>query len=53
MEKISQQKFDTAIGSPVSPIVASLFLEFLEQHAIATARSHVLLDCGNGMWTIF
>ncbi len=34
---IYRQKFGTAMGSLVSPIVANLFMEFLEQHVIATA----------------
>ena len=29
--EVYQQKFGTAMGSPVSPIVANLFMEFLEQ----------------------
>ena len=32
-----QQKFGMVIGSPVSPVVVNLYMEFLEQHAIATA----------------
>ena len=35
--QIYQQKFGTAMGSPVSPIVANLFMEDLEQEAIASA----------------
>ncbi len=34
---IYRQKFGTAMGSPVSPIVANLYLEDLEAKAIATA----------------
>ena len=34
---IYQQKFGTAMGSPVSPVIANLFMEWLEQQAIATA----------------
>jgi len=34
---ICQQRFGTAMGSPVSPIIANLFMEWLEQRAIATA----------------
>ncbi len=34
---IYQQRFGTAMGSPVSPIVANMYMEFLEQKAIATA----------------
>ena len=32
-----QQKFGTAMGSPVSPIVANLFMEDLEQRAMESA----------------
>ena len=35
--QVYQQKFDTAMGSPVSPIVANLFMEDLEQRAIESA----------------
>ncbi len=34
---IYRQKFGAAMGSPVSPIVSNLFMEHLEQRAIATA----------------
>ncbi len=34
---IYRQNFGTAMGSPVSSIVANLFMEFLTQRAIATA----------------
>ncbi len=45
-DKIYKQKFSTAMGSPVSPILANLFMEWLEQEAIAT----VPLDCIPRMW---
>ena len=35
--KIFRQVFGTAMGSPVSPIAANIFMEALEQQAIATA----------------
>ncbi len=35
--QIYQQKFGAAMGSPVSPIIANIFMEDLEQKAIATA----------------
>ncbi|XP_021346300.1 uncharacterized protein LOC110445823 [Mizuhopecten yessoensis] len=35
--KIYQQRFGTAMGSPVSPVVANLFMEHLDQEAIANA----------------
>ena len=34
---IYKQRFGAAMGSPVSPVVANLYMEFLEQQAIATA----------------
>ena len=34
--RIYKQKFGTAMGSPVSSIVANLYVVFLEQHAIVT-----------------
>ena len=40
-DQIYSQKFGTAMGSPVSPIIANLVMENLEQQAIATAP----LDC--------
>ena len=43
---IYQQKFGTAMGSQVSPIVANLFMEHMEQEAIATARN----SCRPRMW---
>ena len=43
---IHQHKFVTAMGSPVSPIVANLFMEYLEQEAIAT----VPISCRPRMW---
>ncbi|XP_072039787.1 uncharacterized protein [Amphiura filiformis] len=35
--KIYRQLFGAAMGSPVSPITANLYMEFLEEQAIATA----------------
>jgi hypothetical protein len=43
---IYQQKFGAAMGSPVSPIVANLFMEFLEQSAIASAP----VECAPKLW---
>ena len=40
-DQLYQQKFGTAMGSPVSPIVANLFMENLEQTAIATADEDI------------
>ncbi|CAH3017759.1 unnamed protein product, partial [Porites evermanni] len=39
--QLFKQKFCTAMGSPVSPILANCFMEWLEQKAIATAP----MDC--------
>ena len=43
---IYQQKFGTAMGSPVSPVIANLFMEWLEQQAIATAP----VTCQARLW---
>ncbi|XP_072024912.1 uncharacterized protein [Amphiura filiformis] len=43
---IYRQVFGAAMGSPVSPIVANLFMEWLEQEAITTAP----LDCKPKLW---
>ena len=44
--KIFRQLFGTAMGSPVSPIAANIFMEALEQQAIATAP----LNCTPKLW---
>ena len=44
--KIYRQLFGTAMGSPVSPIAANIFMEHLEQQAIATAP----IDCKPKLW---
>jgi hypothetical protein len=44
--KIYKQRFGAAMGSPVSPVVANLYMEFLEQKAIATAP----ISCQPKMW---
>ena len=43
---IYKQKFGTAMGSPVSPIVANLYMDFLEKEAIATAP----VTCKPTLW---
>ena len=43
---VFQQKFGAAMGSPVSPIVANLFLEDLEERAIDTAPP----ECKPNVW---
>ena len=37
------------MGSPVSPILANFFMEWLEQQAIATAP----IDCKPKLWKIY
>ena len=44
--QLFNQKFGTATGSPVSPILANFFMEWLEQQAIATAP----IDCKPKLW---
>ena len=44
--QLFKQKFGTEIGSPVSPILANFFIEWLEQQAIATAP----IDCKPKLW---
>ena len=44
--QIYQQRFSTAMGSPVSPVIANIYMEFLEQKAIATAP----IDCVPRLW---
>ena len=44
--KIFRQLFGTAMGSPVSSIAANIFMEALEQQAIATAP----MDCMLKLW---
>ena len=44
--QLFKQKFGTAVGSPVSPILANFFMEWLEQQAISTAP----IDCKPKLW---
>ena len=44
--QLFKQKLGTAMGSPVSPILANFFMEWLEQQAIATAP----IDCKPKLW---
>ena len=44
--QLFKQKFSTAMGSPVSPILANSFMEWLEQQAIATGPIH----CAPKLW---
>ena len=37
--QLFKNKFGTSMGSPVSPILANFFMEWLEQQAIATATA--------------
>ena len=43
---IYQQMFGAAMGSPVSPLLANLFMEWLEKQAIATAP----VECKPKFW---
>lgn len=44
--QLFKQKFGAAMGSPVSPILANFFMEWLKQQAIATAP----IDCKPKLW---
>jgi len=46
---IYQQRFGTAMGSPLSPIIANLFMEWLEQRTLATAP----VNCRPRLWKRF
>ena len=47
---IYQQMFGATMGSPVSPLLANLFMEWLEEQAIATTPVECKLS---GMWMMF
>ena len=47
-DQFYEQVEGTAMGSPVSPIVDNLYMEYLEQKALSTAPA--LLVSGTGMW---
>ena len=52
-EQVYQQKFGTAMGSPgVSPIVANLFMEDLEQRAMESAPDDLRPKLWKHMWMI-
>ena len=46
--QFNEQVEGAAMGSPVSPIVANLYMEYLEQKALSTAPHP--LGSGAGMW---
>ena len=45
-----EQVEGAAMGSPVSPIVANLYMEYLEQKALRTAPHPTPPGSGAGMW---
>ena len=47
-DQFYEQVEGAAMGSPVSPIVANLYMEYLEQKALSTAPTP--LAFGTGMW---
>ena len=51
MGVIYKQKHGAAMGSPVSPIIANLYMEGFEEIALRTAPTPTL-QCGSGTWTI-
>ena len=48
-DQFCEQVEGAAMGSPVSPIVVNLYMEFLEQRALSTVHHHP--DSCAGMWT--
>ena len=48
--QLFKHKFGTTMGSPVSPILANFFMEWLDQQAIATAPIEQNLSYGKDMW---
>ena len=49
-DQFYEQVEGAAMGSPVSPIVANLYMEYLEQKALSTAPHP--LGSGTGLWMI-
>ena len=47
-DQFYEQVEGAAMGSPVSPIVANLYMEYLEQKALSTAPTP--LGSGTGLW---
>ena len=47
-DQFYEQVEGAAMGSPVSPIVANLYMEYLEQKALSIAPTP--LGSGTGMW---
>ena len=47
-DQFYEQVEGAAMGSPVSPIVANLYMEYLEQKALSTAP--IPPGSGTGMW---
>ena len=46
--KFMKQVEDRAMGSPISPIAANLYMEYIEQKALSTATPP--LECESGIW---
>ena len=44
--EIYQQRFGTAMGNPVSPIVVNLYMEYVEKEVLAS----VLVECKPKYW---
>ena len=49
-DQFYEQAEGTAIWFPVNPILANLYIEYLEQKVLSTATDP--LECGPGMWMI-
>ena len=48
---VYKQEHGAAMGSPVSPIIANLYMEGFEEITLRTAPNSTL-QCGSGTWTI-
>jgi len=48
-DQIYRQKYSTAMGSPVSPLVANMFMEHLERKLLVTPPEDLKLNYGKGM----
>ena len=50
---IYEQVYGTAMGNPVSVVIANLFMEWFEQTALRTAPADIRPACGDATWTMY